>query len=168
MMKCKRFLAVAGLFAALFFCCGTVVSAAEPEDVNSQVLERPILNRGQTAIIGYLGWIGFLIAMIGGDRKEEYAKSHLNQSLLMNIVATCAIILYSIGAAVVSAGVVMSAYSYAMYGRGAGAVGFGVFLLVLGLAALIFTIVMWFFGLIRACRGNNKPVLLFGRFRPMK
>ncbi len=133
-----------------------------------QVLERPILNRGQTAIIGYLGWIGFLIAMIGGDRKEEYAKSHLNQSLLMNITATCALILYSIGAAVVSAGVVMSAYSYAMYGRGTGAVGFGVFLLVLGLAALIFTIVMWFFGLIRACRGNNKPVLLFGRFRPMK
>ena len=45
MMKCKRFLAVAGLFAALFFCCGTVVSAAEPEDVNSQVLERPILDQ---------------------------------------------------------------------------------------------------------------------------
>ena len=133
-----------------------------------QVLERPILNRGQTAIVGYLGWIGFLIAMIGGDRKDDYAKSHLNQALLMNIVFTCGAILYGISLGVVSAGAVMSAYSYAVYGRGSGAFGFGVFLLILALAALIFTTVMWFFGLIRACRGNNKPVKIFGNFHPMK
>ncbi|MBQ7394257.1 MAG: exosortase system-associated protein, TIGR04073 family [Lentisphaeria bacterium] len=44
MMKCKRVFAVVGLFAALFFCGGTL-SAVETEDVNSQVLERPILDQ---------------------------------------------------------------------------------------------------------------------------
>ena len=43
-MKCKNVLMVAGLFAALFF-CGATVSAVEAEDVNSQIMERPILDQ---------------------------------------------------------------------------------------------------------------------------
>lgn len=44
-MKCKGFLTVAFLLAAFFVWCGPVAAAVEPEDVNSQVLERPILDQ---------------------------------------------------------------------------------------------------------------------------
>lgn len=160
------------------FCsvCGSPVShsASESNEANSQtnqqassykaysqdpyrVLKRPVLERGLAAIIGYLSWLGFLIAMIGGDRKESYERFHFNQSLGMMIAFTAGLILCHIG--------VNLNYPYAMYYGGyhmTGEAVAGLILILIGLFLLIFTFVCWLIALIRACRGSVKPVAVFG------
>lgn len=39
------------------------------------------------AIAGYISWIGFLIAIIIGDRTDGYLNHHLNQALVINILS---------------------------------------------------------------------------------
>ncbi len=129
-----------------------------------QVLERPVLNRGLAAIIGYMSWIGFMIGMIGGDRKEPYARFHLNQALVLHIFLTASWILYSIGGAVAGVGAVLSVAYY----RVSGGMVVGTILLVIACIVLIFTIVCWFIALISACRGVVKPVPLLGKLRILK
>lgn len=126
-------------------------------------IERPVLNRGLTAIVGYLGWLGFLIAMVGGDRKEKYARYHLGQSLLINIVLTVSGLLCTIGSAMITAGY-YSAYVYGVYRLNIA----GAIITLLGVVAGIYTFVCWILGLIRSCRGSLKPLPIFGRFRILK
>ena len=38
------------------------------------------------AIAGYISWIGFLIAIIIGDRTDRYLNHHLNQALVINVL----------------------------------------------------------------------------------
>ncbi len=133
-----------------------------------QVLERPILNRGQTAIVGYLGWLGFLIAMIAGDRKEKYARFHLNRALMMNLIYTGAGILLFIASAVTVNGAFETAYNYM---RGAGvspAFVIGTILNIVSVVAVIYTFVCWIIALVRACKGNAKPVPLIDKFVILK
>lgn len=40
-----------------------------------------------TAAISYVTWIGFLIAMIIGDRSDRFTMHHLNQALVLNLVS---------------------------------------------------------------------------------
>lgn len=40
-----------------------------------------------TAIVSYIGWIGWLIALLAGQKDDEFAKHHLNQTLILNIIA---------------------------------------------------------------------------------
>ena len=37
------------------------------------------------SIIGYLTWIGFAIALIKGDLKDDYFRFHINQSLMIHL-----------------------------------------------------------------------------------
>ncbi len=39
------------------------------------------------AIAAYISWIGFLIAIIIGDRTDRYLNHHLNQALVINILS---------------------------------------------------------------------------------
>ena len=130
-----------------------------------QGVERPVLKNSYTAIIGYLGWIGFIIGMVAGDRKDAYARPHLNQSLVMNIACVIGAILYGIGGAIIS---VAAAFGYYSYYYGGGNVAGGVILVLIGLTILIFTFVCWIIGLVRACKGRTKPVFLFGKIRLLK
>ena len=133
-------------------------------------VQRPVFNNAQTAVIGYLSWLGFLIGMVGGDRKDPYARFHLGQSLLMNIVMICGAILNAIGTALMAAGYIGYAYSYYLgYGgvRGA-AYAFGVIFVILGSVTVIYTFVCWIIALVRACKGSAKPVPIFGKFKLLK
>ena len=129
---------------------------------NYQVLERPVIERGLTAIIGYISWIGFLIAMVGGDRKDPYARAHLNQALWINILSTGALILNMIGTALSAAGL------YYYFGYTSPAAVVGVIIIIIAAAAAIFALVCWILGIVSACRGNNKPLPLIGSIKLLK
>lgn len=45
-----------------------------------------------TAIIGYITWIGFFIALImnNGNKRNEFVQFHLNQALVLNLFALLA------------------------------------------------------------------------------
>ncbi len=128
------------------------------------VIERPVINRGLTAIIGYLGWLGFMIGMVGGDRKEGYARHHLGQALLINITLSISTVLYLIGLAMIDDGPYYNYYSYSI----SIIYVIGIIFVLVAVAALIFTFVCWLLGLIRACRGSIKPLPIFSRFRILK
>lgn len=44
------------------------------------------MNAKTTKIVGYLTWIGLLIAFFAGDKDGEGVKQHLNQSLICVIL----------------------------------------------------------------------------------
>ena len=48
------------------------------------------MDKKVTGIVAYLGWIGFIIALVAGDK--EGAKFHLNQSLVLMLFSFLAII----------------------------------------------------------------------------
>lgn len=39
------------------------------------------------AIVSYITWVGFLIAICIGDRSDRYVVHHLNQALVINIAS---------------------------------------------------------------------------------
>ncbi len=39
-----------------------------------------------TAIVSYLSWIGWIIAYAAGKKDDEFAKHHLNQTLIIFII----------------------------------------------------------------------------------
>ena len=39
------------------------------------------------AVAAYITWIGFLIAMLVGDRSDRFVAHHLNQALVINLVS---------------------------------------------------------------------------------
>ena len=39
------------------------------------------------AIISYLTWVGFIIAILVGDRSDDFTRHHLNQALIINILS---------------------------------------------------------------------------------
>mgnify|MGYP004445281555 CR=1 FL=1 len=139
--------------------------APAPSYDSYQVLKRPVLDRGLASIIGYLSWFGFLVAMIGGDRRDPYAKHHFNNALIMHIFMTGAYILSVIGSALFAGGAALSGYYFSSM---APTMIVGAILLFVAGAVMIFTFVIWIIAVIRACRGNVKPVLLFGSIKLMK
>ena len=52
---------------------------------NSGALSEGTLSARTTGIVAYLTWIGFIIALIIGDRKN--AMFHINQALIVNLFA---------------------------------------------------------------------------------
>ncbi len=38
-------------------------------------------------IVAYITWIGFIIAVLAGDKNDPYVKFHLNQALVLNLFA---------------------------------------------------------------------------------
>lgn len=55
---------------------------------NSGALSEGMLSARTTGIVAYLTWIGFIIALIIGDRKN--AMFHINQALIVNLFALLA------------------------------------------------------------------------------
>lgn len=39
-----------------------------------------------TAIVSYIGWIGWLVALLAGQKEDEFAKHHINQTLILNLI----------------------------------------------------------------------------------
>lgn len=44
-------------------------------------------NNKIAAIAAYISWIGFIIAILIGDRSNRYVAHHLNQALILNIIS---------------------------------------------------------------------------------
>lgn len=44
-------------------------------------------NNKIAAIAAYITWIGFLIAILVGDRGDRYVAHHMNQALVINILS---------------------------------------------------------------------------------
>ena len=85
------------------------------------------------AVISYITWIGFVIALIGRDPADPLVRRHLNQALIINILETISRVL----------------------GRFA---LFGPVTFILDLAALVF----FFMGIIRALKMDSTPLPLIG------
>lgn len=44
-------------------------------------------NNKIAAIVSYITWIGFIVAMCIGDRSDRYVSHHLNQALVLNLIS---------------------------------------------------------------------------------
>ena len=86
------------------------------------------------AIAGYISWIGFLIAIIIGDRTDGYLNHHLNQALVINILSI-------FGGALTIIPILGSTVSW-----------------IVSVAVLAFLIL----GIYRAATGSTKPLPIIG------
>ena len=86
------------------------------------------------AIAGYISWIGFLIAIIIGDRTDGYLNHHLNQALAINILSI-------FGGALTIIPILGSTVSW-----------------IVSVAVLAFLIL----GIYRAATGSTKPLPIIG------
>lgn len=91
-----------------------------------------------TGIVAYIGWIGWLIAFLAGDK--EGAKFHLNQALVLNL-ASLAI---SVLAIIPFIGLIIS--------------------LVGGIGTFVF----WILGIVAAIKEEEKPLPLIGGIKLLK
>lgn len=108
------------------------------ENFSKKVKGGVIMDKKTTGWVSYLGWIGWLIAFLAGDK--EGAKFHLNQSLLVNIGYTI--------------GLIVSPIPFLGW--------------VVGPLWLVFCFVCWILGLLAAINEEEKEIPLFGQIRILK
>ena len=85
------------------------------------------------AVISYITWIGFIIAMVARDPADPLVRRHLNQALLINLIETLSRILAR----------------FAIFSPAA---------FILDLAALVF----FFMGINRALNMDDRPLPFIG------
>lgn len=104
-------------------------------------------NKHKTDIVAYLTLIGWLIAWFRGDREES--RFHLNQAL--------AVLLADLG--------LNAVFAVATYSNAGGAT-----VLLRGVCALLSfcVVVLWILGLVRACKGSEKPIPILGDVQLLK
>lgn len=86
------------------------------------------------ALIGYLSWPGWIIAILIGDRTSKFTMHHLNQALVLNILS---VIAGFAGRLPIVGGLVSFALS------------------------LLF-IVLWIMGIVRAVMWDDRPIPVLG------
>ncbi len=86
------------------------------------------------AVISYITWIGFIVALIGRDPSDPLVRRHLNQALVINILETLSRLLGRVE--------LLSPIAF-----------------VLDLACLVF----FFMGIIRALKMDSTPLPLIGQ-----
>jgi len=86
------------------------------------------------AIASYITWIGWLIAFFCRDKNDPLVRCHLNQALILNIIATVGSIIGRLGGI------------------------FRIVYLVVDLAVLA----MMIMGVIRASKGSDEPLPVVG------
>lgn len=89
------------------------------------------------SIISYITWIGWIIALLLRDKNDEMVRHHLNQALVLNIIASIAGILGKIGGL------------------------FGVIGWVIGVACFVLSIL----GIIRAFKLSSDPLPVVGQIK---
>lgn len=87
------------------------------------------------AIVGYITWIGFIVAIVIGDRNDPHTRFHTNQALVLNIAAIiCGLIM------------IIPIIGW-----------------VIGIIGYILVIIGWFIGIIGAASGTMNRAPLFGK-----
>lgn len=93
------------------------------------------VNSRAAGIVGYITWIGFIVAIVIGDRRDPFTRFHTNQALVLNIAA-------------IISGIIML---------------IPIIGIVLGIIGYILVIIGWFIGIISAASGTMKSAPLFGK-----
>lgn len=105
---------------------------------------RNTLNSRTIGIVSYLTWIGWIVAIICGDRNDGFVRHHLNQALVLNIIsAVCGVLARILGAIPVI--------------RLLSGVVFG----IIGIVMLVLAIM----GIISAANDDTKPLPVVGGIR---
>ncbi len=87
------------------------------------------------SVISYITWIGWFVALVIRDKRDELVRHHLNQALVLNIVS-------------IVAGFLARRHFFLFSAVGS----------VLGLGALVFAII----GIIRAVNLSDQPLPFIG------
>lgn len=103
------------------------------------------MDKKVTGIVGYITWIGLIIALCAGDK--EGAKFHLNQSLVIWLAEIVVAVIASVAGAIPGVGLIVS--------------------LVAGICQLVL-FVFWIMGLINAIKEEEKPLPLIGGIQILK
>lgn len=98
-----------------------------------------------TGIVGYITWIGFLIAYFAGDK--EGAKFHLNQALVLAIASIGLSLIAAIFGAIPFFGWIVS--------------------LAAGVCDII-VLVLMIMGIVNAANGEEKPLPIIGGIKILK
>lgn len=103
------------------------------------------MDKKVTGIVGYLTWIGLVVALCAGDK--EGAKFHLNQSLVLWVVELVLVVVSGVASFIPVVGLIIS--------------------LVVGICQLVLA-VFWVMGLINAIKEVEKPLPLIGGIQILK
>ena len=95
------------------------------------------MNSRAVAIISYITWIGWIIALVIRDRNDVFVTHHLNQALIINIIRCAASLMVF----------------FPFVGRFAA--------WIVGLAALT----LWILGLYRAYKWSAEPLPVIGKIQ---
>ena len=93
-------------------------------------------NSKAAAIIAYITWVGFFIALLIRDKTDRYTAHHLNQALIINILS----LIGGVIAAIPFLGTAVSG--------------------VVSLAVFVF----WIMGVYRAATGSTEPLPFIGDY----
>ncbi len=103
------------------------------------------MNKKVTGIVGYITWIGLIIALCAGDK--EGAKFHLNQSLVIWLAEIVVGLIAAVGGYIPVVGLIIS--------------------LIAGICQLVLA-VFWVMGLINAIKEEEKPLPIIGGIQILK
>ena len=103
------------------------------------------MNKKVTGIVGYITWIGLIVAFCAGDK--EGAKLHLNQSLVLWLAEIVVGLIATVGGYIPVVGLIIS--------------------LVAGICQLVL-FVFWIMGLINAIKEEEKPLPIIGGIQILK
>jgi len=103
------------------------------------------MDKKLTGIVGYITWIGLIVAFCAGDR--EGAKFHLNQSLVIWLAEIVLAVIAAVTGFIPVVGWLVS--------------------LVVGICQLVL-VVFWVMGLISAIKEEEKPLPLIGGIQILK
>lgn len=103
------------------------------------------MNKKVTGIVGYITWIGLIVAFCAGDK--EGAKFHLNQSLVLWLAEIVVGLIATVGGYIPVVGLIIS--------------------LVAGICQLVL-FVFWIMGLINAIKEEEKPLPIIGGIQILK
>lgn len=95
------------------------------------------MNSRGIAIISYITWIGWIIALVIRDRSDRFVTHHLNQALVINIIRCAASLLIYLP--------FLGRFTSWVFGVGA--------------------LALWILGLYRAYKWSDEPLPLIGKVR---
>ena len=99
-------------------------------------------NSNLYAILSYITWIGWLIAFFARDKDSTLVKRHLNQTLILNLIATICTIISRANPPLI----------------------IGALCGIVSIAGFVF----WVMGLIRAVQASEEPLPIIGGFELIK
>lgn len=103
------------------------------------------MNKKVTGIVGYLTWIGLVVALCAGDK--EGAKFHLNQSLVIWVAELVVAVIARVAGYIPVVGTIVA--------------------LIAGICQIVL-FVFWIMGLINAIKEEEKPLPLIGGIQILK